>query len=161
LRWLNLTPPPKQLCHWFQVFNMSKFNGDEFKKLQKKWYDTIARTPGKNGQVFTDIEDTTLPSNPLKSWHNMRFILKDQDQMAATKTYYEQAQSLLHQHKFKNNTHYRIWELHCGGASRRRIQQEIKDMRPTYKGARISEIILEIAKFIKGESHGNSSPEEV
>jgi hypothetical protein len=158
---------------------MGKYDSDEFKALQKLWYDKLQSEPDKNGTTFEDIEQvyvtkkkldgttyTKLDSNrPLKSWHNFRFkpargssiSVNHVEQMAATTSYYDQAQSLLHTFKFKNETHRRIWELHCSGTSRRKIADAIKQMDPTYKGARISEIIIDIAQQFKGESHGTSN----
>jgi len=138
---------------------MSKFDSDEFKALQKIWYDKLAATPDKQGALFDDIEDTSRADKPLKSWHNHKFKSIDVEQRLATESYYEQANLLLSYYRFKNKTHKRIWELHCKGLSRRKIAVAIEDMTPTYGQARIGEIILEIAKTIKGESkcHKNTT----
>ena len=120
---------------------------DEFKALQKKWYGKLAK------QGFEDIEDTNREDKPLKSLHNHRFYLIPVEQRLATESYYEMARQLLNEYKFKNSTHKRIWELHCQGLSRRKIAKHIKDLAPTYNQSRIGEIVLEIAKAFKGESH--------
>lgn len=137
---------------------MSKFESDEFKALQKLWYEKLSTTPDDTGEVFKDIEDTTRDGRPLKDWHHLRFkTSKRLSDRVAIESYYEQAQQLLSSFKFKNPTHYKIWELHCQGLSRRKIAGLIKDMTPNYNQARIGEIVLEIARAFKGESDAGSS----
>ena len=129
---------------------MSKYDSDEFKALQKEWYKKLATTPNTDGEVFKDIEDTNRADQPLKAWHDSRFKTISITQRLTAESYYEQATQLLHTYKFKNPTHRRIWELHCEGVSRRKIAFQIKDMKPTYKHIRVTYIIQEISKAIKG-----------
>lgn len=120
--------------------------------MEKVWYDKLKE------EGFEDIEDTNNEFRPLKSWHSFRFMLNDSSYFKNTNlrtnresaiSYYRLACQLLNTHHFKNETHRRIWELHSEGWSKRQIEAEIKDLRPTYKRERIGIIINMIAEEIK------------
>lgn len=125
-------------------------DNDEFKKLEKIWYDKLKQTG------FEDIESTTETCDPiagtqrpLKASHNIRFRIKDQLQLKAKADYYILALALLNTYKFKNATHRRIWQLHCQGLSHREIAKAIAHYKKTYKRESILNIINKIAKEIK------------
>ncbi len=115
----------------------------DLKALQKIWYEKL------KSDGFEDIEDTDNVYKPLKAWHSFRFhrlgsLLK----IETSEIYYEKAASLLHRFNFKNVTQRKIWELHSQGWSKRQIEKEIKDHKPSYKREWIAVIIKRISKEI-------------
>ena len=130
---------------------MANFNSNEFKKLQRLWYEKLATTPDHKGNLFVDIEDTTRDYQPLKSWHDKRFKAIPIEKRLSQEEYYDEAKKLLLFYEFKNYTHRRIWELHCDGYSRREIAILITHLTPCYGQARIGEIVIIIAKSIGEE----------
>lgn len=100
---------------------------------------------------WIDIEDTKHPERPLISWHNFRFSQNTPDKMSDVGDYYQSARSLLHTHKFKNDAHKLIWELHAQGLSKRKIEKAIAGSPKPYKRESISTIIKVIAAFLNQE----------
>lgn len=91
---------------------VSQYSSPKFKKLQKKWYDKLA----KSG--FQEIEDTNSPREMLKQWHNNYFRNKNRQLTFKEKeTYFKNATWFLHSHVFETSLEKRIWEAHSDGLS--------------------------------------------
>jgi len=148
----------------------------EFKKLYEEWVSgkkaKYRRVVAKDGSVskvlivptveskleqsgFKDIEDTERDDVPLKAWHNHRFKHIPIERFVATESYYERAKSLLNTFTFKNDTHRKIWELHCQGVSKRKIVEQIKGLTPCYKRSRVGKIITLLAKECQGKEESD------
>lgn len=109
--------------------------------LKKIWYRKL------EDSGFDDAENTSHPDQPLKTWHSFKF--KDALKLTETSTYYLKAIQLVDTYDFDNSTHRKIWELHCEGYSKRKIEKEITECDPTYKRSQIETIINFIASSIK------------
>lgn len=106
------------------------------KELKQLWYRRLAETG------YHDIEQE---DGSLKAWDSFRFQNK---QIEAKREYFLRALDLLNTYSFDNPTHHRIWELHCNGASKRKIEREIMNLTPTYKRSQIGNILTVIAAQI-------------
>jgi hypothetical protein len=98
---------------------MSPRYDEEFKKLEKLWYDKL------KSEGFEDIEHAS--SRNLKEWdlnffRNQFCTIKYETSME----YYEKAKDLLLTFEFKNELHKKIWELHCMGLTEREIADKIQ-----------------------------------
>jgi len=124
-----------------------KIGSPEFKAMEQEWYQKLKE------DGFEDIEDTSRKDMPLKTWHSIKFKLKDSKTRMHKQTYYEDAKELLLTYKFKNETHKTIWSLHCEGLSSRDIEVKLAVLaelkRIKYRA--IAYFINEIAKTIKKE----------
>jgi hypothetical protein len=113
----------------------SPFKTKKFLDLQDKWYNKLKK------KGFNDIEDTTLPEPPLKSWDNFRYKKVTPEEYEAKTKYYSNCRDILLTYRFSRALHKRIWELHSEGLSLREIEREIKDK---YKKDTINKIIQKI-----------------
>jgi hypothetical protein len=86
------------------------------KAEQEYWYQKLEESG------FEDAENGSIPSRPLKEWHNFRFKDEPVEQILAIRSYYDMAEELLRRFEFKNVIHRRIWELHCEGKNKRQIE---------------------------------------
>lgn len=123
---------------------MSAYKTPEFKRLEREWYETLRQ------EGFDDAEDSERNwggDRPLKSWHSFRFNapLKERDASA----YYDQAKELLNTFEFKSELHRQIWELHCRGFSKRKIEVAIGNHENGVKREMIGIIIQRIRKEIR------------
>ena len=109
-----------------------------YRETQKIWYAKLK----KGG--FKDIEDQ---NGFLKEW-DFNFFRNQFNSVEyeATLGYFAQAREILISYSFKNETHRKIWELHCEGLSERSIAFRIRK----YKKSMIHYIIDHIAQQIKG-----------
>lgn len=131
---------------------MTKFyKTSEFKNLEKEWYQKLA----KDG--FEDAENAAVNWNgdrPLKAWHSFRSVEPLHTQKQALYDYYDRAKEILDTYEFKSNMHRWIWELHCKGYSKRRIEKVIngptsrQSHHLSIKREQIGKIIAEIAKEV-------------
>lgn len=112
------------------------------KALQDKWYRAIEKD-------FNDAEDSNHPERPLKSWHNSVLTRTTELEIQITFDYYEKCSELLHAFKFKNRTIERIWELHCQGLDRKKIEAAICRCHPRYKQSQIRIIIKNLEREIE------------
>lgn len=108
-------------------------------KLQSKWYNKI-----KEG--FDDAEDFRYPDRPLKSWHKNLLGNVTMLEVEITLDYYCQASELLHSHHFKNDLEKKIWELHCEGLSRLKIQEAIAHIPSAPKQSQVRNIIKDLER---------------
>ena len=115
----------------------------DLKAAQDEWYGRLKR------EGFKDIEDASHPSRKLIDWHKDRFSEVSEVQRLAAEYYYDKAKDLMHTYKFKNETHRKIWELHCDGVSNRKIEPLIERMEITYKHSMIDYIVKAIAVSVK------------
>lgn len=97
---------------------------------------------------FVDVEDVSRPDSPLKAWHSFRWRATPQQKSALTIEYYLRAADLLITYNFDNDTHKTIWQLHCEGKSKRKIEKLIATCEPNYKREQIGNIINFIASSI-------------
>lgn len=111
------------------------FDTPEMRKLRTEWDEKLK----KSG--FVDAEDRSHKDCPLKTWHSFKWRSIHKDKREAINTYFEKAAKILTTYCFENPTHKRIWELHCEGYSKRKIEAEIKSLTPTYKREQIGNII--------------------
>lgn len=122
-----------------------------FKELKDHWYKKIK----KSG--FKDLEDTSNPYQPLKSWHNLKF--KKQSPFNSSEKYYKLASEFQHnpsfndackfiiKHgncKFTKNQIILIWQLHVDGSTRRKIAKELNRSK-----GRIDSIIWKLQAWMK------------
>lgn len=114
-----------------------------FEELKQHWYKQLS----DNG--FVDAEDVTHPDSPLKTWHSFKWRNTPDNKSSVTRDYYIKAMALVDTYQFDNPTHKTIWELHCEGLSKRKIEVKIKDFTLTYKREQIGNIINIIAGSIK------------
>lgn len=91
-------------------------NPEQFKKLQKQWYQVLA----KDG--FKDIEraDEQLITNATE--FGKRVVNED---------YYRRAGWFLHEHNFENQTEKSIWEGHANGFTALQIAAYLKKNKLT------------------------------
>lgn len=115
----------------------------ELKKLQDEWYGRLRKAG------FKDIEDTSRPSRKLIDWHKDRFSSVSEIERQAIEYYYDNAKDLINTYIFINETQKIIWELHCEGMSKRKIEVAICHLEITYKREKIGLVINEIAKSVK------------
>lgn len=111
-------------------------------ELKREWYQKLSDTG------FIDAEDTTHPDQPLKTWHSFKWRKSETHKNNSARDYYLKAMELIETYRFDNNTHKVIWELHCEGLSKRKIEVVIVDYTPTYKREQIGNIIKLIASSI-------------
>lgn len=119
--------------------------GEDLKELTQIWYKKLKE------HGFEDIEDTSHPESPIKDWHKFKALRRfknDPNKLHFTTQYYTQAQNLLHTYNFDSPLHKKIWELHCEGFSKRKIEKAIAHFKPTYKREHIGNIIKLIAAEI-------------
>ncbi len=117
--------------------------GEDIKQLTEVWYERLKQ------EGYQDIEDHSHPDKPLLAWHNFKWKNLNPNKKADIEAYYEQARSLLHTYLFENEIHRIIWELHCEGFSKRRIEVKISTLDKPYKREAIGLIINMIAKELK------------
>lgn len=113
----------------------------DVKALQKEWYARLS------GEGFTDIEDTNRRGMPLRDWHGHHFKKISPESFTAKQLYYERARELLNTYEFDNKIHLKIWEMHCEGLSKRKIEATLK--LQNFKRETIGTIIQLIASSIK------------
>ncbi len=115
-----------------------------FEDLKQHWYAQLK----DNG--FQDAEDTSHPDYPLKTWHSFKWRNTPDQKTIATREYYSKAIQVLETYSFDNPTHKIIWELHCEGLSKRKIETFIvkNNCNPSYKREQIGNIINIIAGSI-------------
>lgn len=102
---------------------MSQFKTKAFLKLKKTWYKKLE----KSG--FDEIEDVDSPKEMLKSWHSYKFNPNSSwldQQIAAKRTYFENAAWFLDNHCFDTSLEKRIWACHAEGLSYRETAQKLK-----------------------------------
>jgi hypothetical protein len=107
------------------------------KALEKIWYDKLD---------INDAEDNSKPERELKEWHNFAFSQLDATEIEITTEYYDKALDLLHNFHFKNSTIKLIWELHCKGLSRLKIEIAISSTKRPYKQSQIRNIIKDLER---------------
>lgn len=118
-----------------------KIKDPQYKKLEKVWYEKLKLTG------FDDIEDTRTEQRMLKEWDFNFFRNQFNDiEYESTLGYYESAKHLLASYSFKDETHMKVWELHCEGLSERDIAGQVGK----YKKSMVHYIICNISKVIKG-----------
>lgn len=118
---------------------------ESLKELREIWYAKL-RESG-----FKDVEDQDNPDLPLKrnaDFEGRPFTQSKIQKIELTREYYIKAMELTATYSFDNPTHKTIWELHCEGYSRRKIEKEISNHIPTYLQAQIGNIIGLIASEI-------------
>lgn len=130
----------RQLSRGNRLGNL--FDDEQTKKLTKLWYGKLKESG------FDDIEDTRHKDSPLFVWHSLKWQQCSPEKVEAIQTYYAQANDLLNTYEFENETHRKIWELHCEGASKRKIERTISSYEKTYKREQIGNIINLIASTI-------------
>lgn len=115
----------------------------EFQKLQSMWYAKL------KDEGFDEIEN---PDGNLKSWHSFMFARRPFSNPNSThrilqeEEYYRLAGQFFYDHKFKNKTEKRMWELHSNGKSVRDIAKIItKESGYTYK-RKVDETLRGLAK---------------
>lgn len=114
----------------------------ELQKLQKKWYNKLARSG------FKDLENVFVPGEPLRHWDSVEFQRYYSPRSFTEKQrYYELAGQLLHDLKFKNNTEKKIWELHSKGESYQEIAKKVNLHNNT-----VGRIVKKYAGYIKYNS---------
>ena len=117
-----------------------------FEKLKEIWYQKLADTG------FEDAEDTSQSDHPLKNWHSYNFTKNSNknkyEKMDEKRQYYLQATTLIETYSFENPTHKIIWQYHCDGFSKRKIERLIVNLEPSYKREQIGNIINFIASSI-------------
>lgn len=118
------------------------FNTPRVKKLTTLWYEKLKE------EGFSDIENTTHDLTPLRVWHSLKWANTSDDKREATLLYYTKAKELLETHPFENEIHRRIWELHCDGFSKRKIEKLIATLPKACKREQIGKIINLIASEI-------------
>lgn len=111
--------------------------------LKRVWYEKLKQ------DGFDDCEDTSHPDQPLKTWHSFKWKNIDSSKANLTLEYHLKAKDLLHTYQFDNPTHKIIWEYHCDGKSKRKIEILIIGLSPSYKRQQIENIINFIASSIK------------
>lgn len=116
---------------------------ESLKDLQAEWYTRL------QGEGFIDIEDTERPDAPLKTWHSLKWQNVSRETWESTESYFDQAKELLTTREFETPMHRRIWELHCDGLSKRKIEKELSPEADAYKKSSIGIIIQLIASEIK------------
>lgn len=111
-------------------------------KLQQKWYKKLE----KSG--FKDIESPFKPGQPLKHWDSIHFQLyQTKESFLERQRYYQLAEQMLHDFKFKKKVHKKIWEMHAKGRSLTEISESVKLHRNT-----VYRIIRKYASYIKYNS---------
>ncbi len=113
------------------------------KKLQKEWYKKLQE------EGFIDIETHSHKDTPLTTWHSLKWKNLSLEVMETTLEYNSMARDLLNTHDFQTETHKRIWELHCDGLSKRKIEKILQTTENPYKREAIGLIIKNIASLIK------------
>lgn len=114
----------------------------DFQKLQKKWYNKLARTG------FKDVENVFVKGEPLKHWDSSEFQRYfSPSSFSERQRYYELASQLLHDFKFKTSADKTVWEMHTQGISQRQIA---KKMGLHYNT--VCRIIKKYASYIKYNS---------
>lgn len=111
------------------------FDTPEMRKLNKEWSQKLKESG------FEDAEDRNHPESPLKTWHSFKWKGSPPAQIEATQAYFAKALEILSIYTFENETHRRIWELHCQGFSKRKIETQISKLIPNYKREQIGNII--------------------
>lgn len=102
------------------------WNTQEFKELEKKWYEKLKNKPHKEGK-FRDIE---LKNGALRDDH-MKAMLLNPHQVVweAKQTYYQMTTAFLEEYKFDNKLDKIIWEYHSNGISYRDITKILAKIR--------------------------------
>ncbi len=106
-----------------------KLGTPEFKSLQKKWYNKLA----KDG--FVDAEEYDSPREMLKRWHGKDFEAKDFVTIQASQAYYSEATEMLNWFEFDCKEDKQLWELHANGSSVREIAKKLKKPKSTIHDA--------------------------
>lgn len=114
----------------------------ECEKLQAKWYRKL--------KGFDDAESMRYGDDrPLKVWHSTAFQKTSLLEIEITHDYIEKAQELLHAFQFENEIQRRIWELHCEGMSRHKIEFAIRHLKNAPKASTIRLIIMDLEREIQ------------
>jgi hypothetical protein len=111
-------------------------------EFQNKWYRKLAES-------FDDAEDFSHPDRPLKCWHRNMLKKFTTLEVEITHDYYDKAVLLLHSFQFRNDLQKRIWELHCQGLSRIKIEDAISEMPNACKQSQIRNIIKDLEREIE------------
>ena len=114
----------------------NQFKTTKFQQLRLKWYKKLAR------EGFVDIEQD---EHNLKAWESTlakyRYTSK---RFTSTEKYYQLAGQFLNSYKFETKKDRRVWELHSGGLSERKLA---KKMRVSY-GGNINTVIKRLRKIM-------------
>jgi len=114
----------------------------QLQKLQQKWYKKLA------ADGFKDIESPLLRDQPLKHWDSVEFQRYWTPQSFTEKQrYYELANQMLHDFKFKSRRDKKIWRLHAEGVAAFSIAKAVK-LHPNT----VYKIIKKYASYIKYNS---------
>jgi hypothetical protein len=114
----------------------------DFQKLQKKWYNKLAKAG------FKDLENVFVSGEPLLHWDSIEFQRYfSPDSFLERQRYYELAGQLLNEFKFKDKRDKKIWEMHTKGVSQRDIAKKV-NLHHNWVG----KIIKKYASYIKYNS---------
>lgn len=102
------------------------------KALLEKWNKKLDKYDDCNA------EDMSFDEPKLRVWHNFKWKKLGQNEYEARLKYFNNCSSILHNYRFENTLHKRIWELHTEGMSLRDIEKAIKFR---YKKDTINQII--------------------
>ncbi len=113
------------------------------REIQKKWYRKL------EDAKFEDAESMRYGDDrPLKAWHSYAFQRIAPIEFEITHDYYEKALELLHNYEFSSLVQQRIWELHCAGMSRHKIEDAVKHFKDAPKQSTIRKIIMDLEREI-------------
>ncbi len=113
-----------------------------YEELKTHWYAKLA------AGGFDDIE---AADGRLKRWSNT--FAKNASKFQNKEEYYRMAGRFLHDHKFKNATDKKIWELHSEGLSLDKISLSMPDQNITRDKA--FKVIKHYATIMKSKPHDN------
>lgn len=131
---------------------VTKISGNDFKKLQQKWYKKLADVG------FEDIEShASGPFPMLKVYHSSRFRKVDSEQFFAKQSYFISAGQFLQTYKFSTSSHKRIWKLHCEGKTQSVIAKLCKTNSANvgrlikFLGAKMQDKVSELITIREGK----------
>lgn len=120
--------------------------------LQMIWYNKLKAADFDDAEDYRFLKHKTIElidsTRPLRSWHINMLVNVTTEEVQITHDYYDRALDLLNKFKFKSALQKRIWELHCQGLSRLKIEEAIKDWHEgyTYKQSQIRVIIKDLER---------------
>ena len=106
---------------------MGKKKQLSYEDLKKIWYAKLAK---KKDSLYPDgFKDIEKDEDNLKEWSTAFTKKKSLDSWQAKQTYYNMADSFLHDHVFATRLDQIIWEYHANGISVRDIADTLNKVR--------------------------------
>lgn len=112
-----------------------------YETLKSEWYAKLKKAG------FDDIE---AADGNLKVWHHARFRATQPLTTIAAKTeYYRHAGHFLHEYKFENAVHKKMWGYHAEGLSSNAISKLLSSSKVTYPRHKVRDVIAKLANIMR------------